>query len=109
MDDLDTAANIFINEFNIIIDNIAPSKTVNYKKDYAPYVNKNLKEKIIYNHRLISIAIQSNKTKNQRIFRHNKNTLNKDVDNAKAKYMKENLGHPKKGWNTLKTFDNTSK
>ena len=102
--DPDTIANIFQSEFNSIIDFLAPLKVVNLKKNYAPYLSNELKDQIKNTDKLLTNAIKSKTQDDWRKYRHEKNALNKKIDDAKTGYLKYKIGHPKKGWKVLNEF-----
>ena len=105
----DTIANIFQLEMNSIIDLIAPLKVVNFKKNYAPYLSDEIKTELKNINNLLTNAIKSKNQDDWRLYRHEKNTLNKKIDEAKTIFLKNKLGHPSKGWKVLNEFKGNSK
>ena len=94
---------------NNIIDYLAPQKTVNLKKNYAPYLNQDLREEIKKNNLLLTKTISSKDKNDWRQYRHEKISLNKKIDEAKKVYLKDKLGNPHKGWKLLNEFKGNNK
>ena len=58
---------------------------------------------------ILTYAIKSKNQDDWRLYRHEKNTLNKKIDEAKTIFLKNKLGHPSKGWKVLNEFKGNSK
>ena len=79
------------------------------KKNYAPYLNDDLRVEIKKNNQLLTKAISSKDQNDWRHYRHSKITLNKNIDEAKTIYLKDKLGNPHKGWKLLNEFKGNNK
>ena len=84
-------------ELDAIINTIAPKKWINFKKNYAPFLNEEIKNHIQSNHNLLTKAIKSKKQEDWRQFRHDRQITNKKIETAKTEYLKGKLGQSKEG------------
>ena len=100
---------ILQNELNNIVNYLAPPKTVNYETNYAPYLNKNLREKQKSQKAYLKRAIASNNINDWREYRNFRNTLTKEIKIEKTKYIKEKFNNTEKVWDELKVITKTNK
>ena len=107
LDDADEIANIIQLELNVFINTIAPAKIVQFKKDYVPYYNNKIVEAVKFNNNLLENAIFTNNIDNWRLFRTDKATLNKNIEDAKTEYFKNQFKSKNDQWSFLKCFNNT--
>ena len=108
-DDPDIVADILQLELNSIINSIAPSKIVQYRKDYIPYYNPNILQELELNKSLLNKAIYTNKHDDWLEFKNFRNTLDKKIRNAKSEYLEKNFADKKCQWKFLKKFNNRNK
>ena len=81
---------ILQNELSNIVNCLAPPKTINYETNYAPYLNKNLREKQKSQKAYIKRAIASNNINDWREYRNFQNSLTKEIKIEKS-ILKKNL------------------
>ena len=97
-DDPELITNNIQLELNTIINTIAPPKVVQYRKNYVPYYNDEIRNKLIESQNLLNKAIKTYQQDDWRNFKHFRNNLSKDINNAKSKYIKDNFKDKSKQW-----------
>ena len=99
--DPDSIANTLVSELSNIIDIIAPPKIIQAKKKYAPWLDKNFKIQSEIKNLAHLKALRDNIPKDWRIFRAQRNLLNRLVKDLKTKYYAQRLNDNKKVDNNL--------
>lgn len=107
--DPEIITNIIQLELNTIINSIAPSKIIQYKKDYVPYHNNEIRNNLKESEQLLNKAIKNYDQNDWRNFRNYRNKLSKDIDNEKNKYIQNKFRDKDKQWQFLKQFNNNNK
>ena len=79
-----------------------------FKKDYYPYYNNEIKEKTKVNNNLLNIAINSNHLDDWRNFKNDRKSLSKITEDAKSEYFKNQFKSKNCQWSFLKSFNNTN-
>merc|ERR1712240_244139 len=104
--DPDLIATIIMQEFNNIIDIIAPRTKRQIKKNYTPYLNKDTREA---KKKLNEIHNKTKRTQHDDDWREYKNqraTINKKVDKQKQEYITKKLNNSENRWKTLNEINN---
>ena len=87
-------------ELNSIIECIAPQKKVQFRKDYKPYLNSELLEKIKMSNDYLKEAIKSNDITDWRQFKHYRNDTMKSINMERKKlYFRKIQGY----WRQMET------
>ncbi len=107
--DPELITNIIQIELNSIINAIAPQKIVQYKKDFCPYFNGEIVEKLKISNDMLNEAISSNDQNKWRDFKNYRNSLSKITNEAKSNYCRANFKDKNKQWKFLKSFNNSNK
>ena len=108
-DNPEIITNIIQIELNAIIDSIAPAKIVQYKKDFCPYYDSNIVNKLKLSNVMLTAAINSHNQNDWRAFKNDRNDLSKIIDKAKSTYCKNNFKNKNKQWKFIKNFNNSNK
>ena len=89
--DPDDIAETLIEEYNRILNTIAPSKRVPIRKEETKYLDENIKEMKSYAESKLTEAINKNNNENWRIARYARKQYEKALDKAKTVYYKKIL------------------
>ena len=84
-------ANILQLELNSIINVIAPTRIVQFKKNYIPYINNDIKLNLITQQNLLKTAIETNDMNDWRLFKNFRNHLSKIIEKSKKSFFEENF------------------
>ena len=90
-DNPNTIAEIIVNEVNICIETIAPSKRIQCTKKHCKWYTPALTQLAQYKNKLHNIAKSTNSENDWRIFRHTRNIYNNTVRDTKAQYYSNKL------------------
>ena len=96
-------------ELNSIYNALAPGKLVQYRHNYLPYYNNEIKDEIKRCNDILTQAIKKNDPNYWREFRNKKNLLNKEIKNLKSKYLKSKLTQKNNNWKFLKQYNKQEK
>ena len=107
--DTDFIAETIQMELNSIYNALAPGKLVQYRHDYLPYYNNEIKDEIKRCNDILTQAIKNNDPNYWREFRNKKNLLNKEIKNLKSKYLKSKLTQKNNNWKFLKQYNKQEK
>merc|ERR1712240_754057 len=103
----DLIAEIIMNEYNNIIEIIAPKTKRQVRKDYTPYLNKETRQEKHNLQKLHTKAKQTEDSNDWREYKNNKATLNKKINKQKTEYINKKLDKSSDRWKTLKEINNT--
>ena len=99
-------AEIIMDTLNQIIDTLAPMRIVPIKKDYIPYIDSDTRKLVSENKRQLSEAISAKNDKAKwRIFRRQRNRINKLISKQKSDYIKQRLRRPIDKWKFIKSIN----
>ena len=109
--DANTVADTLMYELNLIINTIAPARTIQATKHYTPYIDSDTLIQIKQRQHQYTQACNTNNTEDWRLYRHNRNILNRHIESLKTQYFKHKFTHTHSSsmWSTLKKHTNTSK
>ena len=82
---------------------------VQYRNDYTPYYDREIKEKISECDSILTRAIQSHGKDDWREYRHKKTLLDKQIKIVKTKYIKHKMTEKHKNWKFLNTYNKQQK
>merc|ERR1712243_133998 len=91
--DPDLIATIIMQEFNNIIEIIAPRTKRQIKKNYTPYLNKETREAKKKLNEIHNKAKQTQQDDDWREYKNQRATINKQVDNQKQEYITKKLNN----------------
>merc|ERR1712240_767534 len=103
----DLIAEIIMNEYNNIIEIIAPQTKRQVKKNYTPYLNKETRQEKHNLQRLHTKAKQTQDTNDWREYKNTKATLNKKINKQRTEYINKKLDNSGDRWKTLKEINNS--
>ena len=89
---------------NLIIDEMAPTKIVQCKKDYAPYIGEQVMSYINDTKKQLSRAITMKNTGEWRIYKPMRNKISEVIEKSKVEYYNAKLNDTKTMWSMLKDF-----
>merc|ERR1712240_116321 len=104
--DPDLIATIIMQEFNNIIDIIAPRTKRQIKKNYTPYLNKDTREAKKQLNEIHNKAKQTQHDDDWREYKNQRATINKKVDKQKQEYITKKLNNSEDRWKTLNEINN---
>ena len=78
-------------ELNAIYNALAPGKAQQFKTNYIPYYNNEIRDEINRCNEILTKAIKTNNTENWRVFRNTRAVLNKNINSKKSEYLKSKL------------------
>ena len=96
-------------ELNIIIDCIAPQKTRQVRKDYLPYMTKDLRQRQQTVKNLHTTAKNTNDNNDWLNFKNSNAKLKKDIDSRQKQFITNKLDNRMDMWSTVKDINNTNK
>ena len=102
MEDPDEIANTLVKEMNMIVEDIAPSRTVQASKRYQPWHTEETREILDEADKALSEAINYNDVEHWRTFRLTRNKAKKMMESHKKKYYAKRLTNTKSLWKELK-------
>ena len=98
--------NNLLTGINIVINTLAPSKVIQLKANYVPYLNNEINEAIEASNEQLSVAIRSGAVEEWRTFRSLRNTATKVINFFKGEYYTIMLTKMKTMWRTVKLITN---
>ena len=101
--DPDTVANIIVEEMNRIVNEIAPAKIIQTRKDHLSYHTAETKELKEETDKALEKAINDNENEDWRLFRSTRNRYRKLLDKCYNIYMKGKLIDPRNLWNIVES------
>merc|ERR1712240_335583 len=104
--DPDLIAEIIMQEFNNIIEIIAPRTKRQVKKNYTPYINKETREAKKKLNEMHNKAKQTQQDEDWREYKNQRATINKQVDKQKQEYITKKLNNSENRWKTLNDINN---
>ena len=106
-DNPNTIAEIIVNEVNLCIETISPSKRIQCTKKHCKWYTPALTQLAQYKNKLHNIAKSTDSENDWRIFRHTRNAYNKAVKDTKAQYYSNKLTIKSKYTPITNTNNNT--
>ena len=100
-DDPDTIANILIEEYNRIINTLAPEKVVQVTKEDLPYFNKAILELKHEADAELTKAIKGKKPEDWRNQQRLKTKLEQEIEKSKREYFGQKLEHRTNIWKVI--------
>ena len=93
-------------ELNTIINTVAPSRIVQFKKDHQPYINSEISTILQESNSLLNNAINTNEFEDWVKFKNFRNNTQKIVNNAKTQYTTNKTNNSYNKWKTVKNINN---
>ena len=103
MDDINDAVDLFSKEFVSVLDKHAPLRTIQLHKNYVPYLNSDLRQKMKYRDLLKQSWHNSGDEDTHSEYKKLRNQVSTEIKEAKRSYLKTNLNseNMKKSWSTV--------
>ena len=103
MDNVDEAVSIFTKEFTAILDVYAPMKTIQIHKNYVPYLDSKLKQKMKFRDLLKKSWHKSGDEEVHLEYKKLRNEICTEIKEAKKAYFETNLNSKdmKNSWSTV--------
>ena len=99
-------AEIIMQTLNQIIDILAPLRIVPIKKDHIPYIDSETRRALKINKVQLTEAISSKTDLAKwRVYRKNRNKIEKIISKKKGDYIRKNLAKPLDKWKFVKSFN----
>ena len=89
--DSDFIAETLINELSIMVETLAPAKLIQCEKKYAPWIDHEYIHEAELRDKFHSIAISNDTPENWRVFRSQRNKVNRLVKSKKSNYYNKRL------------------
>merc|ERR1712030_20240 len=86
-----------------------PPKIVQYRKDYLPYLDSDIRQQQTETQDLLATAINSQDQDDWTAYINKRNTTQKIINKAKKQYTTYRLGQTNNKWRTIKNMNNTNK
>ena len=96
-------------ELNAIYNALAPGRLTQFKHNYIPYYNLEIKEEIRVCNNMLTKAIESNSQNDWRGYRNKKSYLNKEIKRLKSVYLKSKLTEKNYNWKFIKKYNKQEK
>ena len=90
-EDLEAATDIFTKKVTEILDEMAPIKCYQIRKNYAPWLEPDLKKSMVDRDEAQKVAQESNKNEDWKQFRKLRNSVNNKLKGAKTRWQKKKL------------------
>ena len=107
--DPNLVAEILQIELNSIIEIIAPTKKIQVKKNFTPYLSPQTKENLKKSKHLLNQAIEKNEMSKWTEFKNFRNQTTKEVKEDKKSFFKKQFLHHKKKWQLIKELNGNCK
>ena len=100
---------LMIEGMNEVINGIAPTKVVQCKADYIPYINKEVLEHIEETNEQLTKAIETKKTDEWRLYTNLRNQVGKLIEGSKKVFFELKQNTTKGRWYTIKNLAQENK
>ena len=100
-------ANLLQLELNVVINSIAPSKTIQYKKNYQPFIDNNIREQMNNTQILLNKAIETQEFSDWTEYKNSRNITQKQLKLAKKNYTIAKFKKSRDKWATVKNLNKT--
>ena len=96
-------------ELNSIINTLAPPKITQYKTNYTPYIDDNIKRQMDMTQTLLNKAINTHGINDWIEYKNHRNLINKQIRKLKKEYIRKKFKQQNNKYKFIKQFNNTNK